>query len=86
MESCVNFSVTIDPRSQSDSTPAAESLRKSLLRYDAFASDPTVYAYADGNPIGYVDPLGLDPLEIIFWNAVQVPGSWLTFQPYYVVR
>jgi hypothetical protein len=23
-----------------------------------------------GNPVSYIDPLGLDPLEVIFWNPV----------------
>ena len=29
------------------------------MSYDALASDPTVYAYADGNPVSNTDPLGL---------------------------
>jgi hypothetical protein len=34
------------------------------LRYDALASDPTVYAYVGGNPVGYVDPLGLVDINL----------------------
>ncbi|HZF30367.1 MAG TPA: RHS repeat-associated core domain-containing protein [Gammaproteobacteria bacterium] len=28
------------------------------------------YLYAAGNPLRFVDPLGLDPLEVIIWNPV----------------
>ena len=33
------------------------------------------YAYVGGNPIRYVDTLGLNR-EIIFWSPMRSPGSW----------
>lgn len=33
------------------------------------------YLYVDGNPLRYADPLGLDPVEVIFWNPVGIGRS-----------
>jgi hypothetical protein len=69
---------------------AAESLQKNAFPYDELVSGPTVYAYADGNPVSEFDSLGLwgigDPLPQSVVDFSAGFGDDLSFGLTSVVR
>jgi hypothetical protein len=51
---------------------ALEAPSKNALPYDGWSSGPIIYAYVGGNPLSYVDPLGLSALG----DAGAFIGGW----------